>query len=104
MESRTITNVDGPFPQGSVTFIASDALELQRGIKPDLSCSDLTIGPANQKRRIMSIPSSAPAAMMDVNEEDIAVGEVEWSGFEQSATAKEVCGLLRRNAKCLYFL
>lgn len=49
----------------------------------------------NRKLRVASLPASAPAAMVDVKDEDVVVEHVVGNGVELSSAAKEVHRMLK---------
>lgn len=54
-------------------FFENEALESQRDMKQEQSGCELGTGPANKKQGVMSLPPTAPAAMVDVAEQDVMV-------------------------------
>lgn len=63
------------------------------------------IGPTNKKYHVMSLPQTTPAAMMDLEKEDVVVEEVDGSLFELSSAAMELYKVLKPalNSVCMVY-
>lgn len=57
--------------------------------------SEEYIGLANKKRRVISLSETAPAAMVDLKEEDVVVEERDMNGVELSFITKEAHKVLK---------
>lgn len=76
VESDTFTSIFESFQQTSVLFFQNKALKSHRVVQREQVGSEQGNGPSNKKHRIMSMPVTAPAATVDVKEEDLVVGQV----------------------------
>lgn len=61
--------------------------------------SDKRIGHAHKKFRVIFLPETAPATMVDIKPEDVVVEEGHKSGVEMSSAVKDAYEVLKRAIK-----
>lgn len=99
MKLDTFRIVLESFQKVSVLFFENQAWMSQRRMEWERLGPEESIAPANKKCRVFSLPAGAPAAIMDMKEEDVLVEQVDGSGFKLSCTAKESYEMLKHAMK-----
>lgn len=89
MESDSSTGVCQSFRKRSDLFFEHGASDSLRGKKQERLGSDQGIGPADKNYQRMKLLPTAPAAMVDVKEEDVFVEKLDGSDIELTCTANE---------------
>lgn len=74
----------------SSLYFEFEASDSQKGMERKLSGSELGVGPVSNKQHVMSLPTSEPEPMADVEDKDAIVEEVDGRFVELSSTTKKV--------------